>query len=84
MSWTVSVAPMSAPRITARVCRKLMSPALTKPTSMTDVALLDWMRPVMNAPAPTADNRLLVSDRSSERILLPAAFWRPSFRSLMP
>ena len=74
MSCTVSVAPISAPRMTARVWRKLMSPALTKPTSMTDVALLDWIRPVMNAPPPTAASRLLVSDRRSERIFEPAAF----------
>jgi len=75
---------MSAPRITARVWRKVISPALTKPTSMTDVALLDWIRPVMNAPAPTAVSRLLVNDRRSERMRGPAAFWRPSFTSLMP
>jgi hypothetical protein len=51
---------------------------------MTDVALLDWIRPVMNAPPPTAANLLLVSERRSERIFEPAAFWSPSFKRLMP
>src|SRR5437899_1841955 len=41
MSWTVSVVPMSAPRMTPSVWRKVMRPADTKPISMIVAAVGD-------------------------------------------
>jgi len=54
MSCTVRVVPMSAPRITPSVWRKLIRPADTKPISMSVVAAEDWMIAVIAAPEATA------------------------------
>src|SRR2546426_400868 len=57
MSWTVNVVPMSAPRMIPSVWGKVISPAATKPISITVVAADDWMIAVTAAPAATAVSR---------------------------
>jgi len=54
----VSVVPMSAPRMTPSVWRKVMRPADTKPISMIVVADDDWRSPVTITPDTTAMKRL--------------------------
>ena len=41
ISWTVNVVPMSAPRMTPRVCRNVINPAETNPISIKVVAAED-------------------------------------------
>ena len=59
--WPVIVVPMFAPIITATPCVSRMMPALTKPTTMTDVAEELWMTAVTTAPSNTPLKRLFVS-----------------------
>jgi hypothetical protein len=58
ISCTVRVVPMSAPRITPSVCRNVMSPAETKPISISVVAADDWRMAVTSAPENTAASRV--------------------------
>ena len=80
----VMVVPMLAPMITPTAWDRFNTPALTKPTTMTVVAPLDWMIAVINAPNATARNRLLVSIPRKLLILLPAVFCMPSAMIFMP
>ncbi len=50
MSWAVTVDPMLAPRMTARVCSNDISPEVTNPTSSTVVTEEDWTSAVIPAP----------------------------------
>jgi hypothetical protein len=84
ISCTVSVVPMSAPRITPSVWRNVMRPAATKPMSITMVADDDWMMPVMVAPEAIARMRLRDMPVSRLRSRLPAARCRPSPVRRMP
>ncbi len=54
MICAVMVVPMFAPKMMPIDCTRFRSPALTKPITMTVVALEDWMTAVTNAPATTA------------------------------
>ena len=49
-SWPRKVEPSSAPRVTARLCRKVMSPAPTRTASRTLVAEEDWFTMVTPRP----------------------------------
>ena len=49
-SHAVTVVPMLAPIITLIACFRTISPALTKPITMTVVALEDWISPVIIKP----------------------------------
>ena len=44
---------MLAPMMTLIAGRRPSTPALTRPTTMTVIAVLDWMTPVMSVPAST-------------------------------
>ena len=80
----VMVVPMLAPMMTPTAWFRVMSPALTKPTTMTVVAPELWMMAVIRAPTPTAMKRLLVSMPRKSFILLPADFCIPSAMMRMP
>ncbi len=83
-SCTVKVVPMSAPRITPSDWRNVMSPAETKPISISVVADEDWMSAVTSAPEPTAARRFRVMLVSRCRRWPPAARCRPSPMSCIP
>ena len=48
-----SVVPILAPMMTLIAGRKATTPALTRPTTMTVIAVDDWMMPVIKVPAMT-------------------------------
>jgi hypothetical protein len=83
-SWTVTVVPMSAPRMTPRDCRKEIRPADTNPISIRVVAADDWTRAAVAAPAPTEARRLRVTLVSRRRRCPPAPRCRPSPMSCSP
>ena len=68
----VTVVPMLAPMMTPTAPLRLMSPAFTKPTTMTVVAEEDWITAVITAPTNTPRTRLEVS-RSSMSFMRPPA-----------
>ena len=80
----MSVVPMSAPRMTPRDWRNVISPAETNPMSISVVAEDDWMSAVTRAPAPTAASRFRVMLVSRWRRWPPAARCRPSPDSCIP
>ena len=57
----VTEVPRMLPRMTATACEKRMSPELTKPTHMTEVAEEDWITAVTSVPSRIPRKRLLVS-----------------------
>ena len=61
MIWAVTVVPMFAPMMTPIDWVKVMSPALTNPTTMTVVTDEDWMTAVISAPDNAPVKRLVVS-----------------------
>ena len=75
---------MLAPIITPMAWRSVIRPALTKPTSMTVVALLLWMTAVTAAPTTTPLSSVDVRADSTLLILSPAARRSPSPSSVMP
>jgi hypothetical protein len=84
ISWTVTVVPMSAPRMMPSVWRNVMIPADTKPMSISVVAAEDWMIAVTVAPEATATHRLRESPVRSWRRRPPTARCRLSPLSRMP
>ena len=80
----VMVVPMLAPMTTAMAPASVRRPELTKLTTMTVVAVEDWMAAVTAAPVAIPLKVLLVILPIMLRILLPATFWRPSLISFMP
>ena len=83
-SCTVTVVPMSAPRMTPIVWRRLSRPAEVKPTSMTVVALDDCSTAVTPAPTRSARKRSPVSVERTWRSRVPAARCSPSPTSRTP
>ena len=79
----MTVVPMLAPIMTPMACVRVMSPASTKLTVMTVVALLLWMRTVTQAPTSTPMIGVLVSVPISCRNRSPAISCRASLISLM-
>ena len=73
ISWPVMVVPILAPIITQTAWFKVMSPELTKPTTITVVAEEDWISAVITAPTRTPKKRLEVRRSKICFILLPAA-----------
>ncbi len=57
----VTVVPISAPRITPTACDSDISPAETKPTSITVVTEEDWITAVTSVPVISPITRLVVS-----------------------
>ena len=84
ISCTVSVVPMSAPRMMPSVWRNVMIPADTNPISISVVAAEDWMMAVTAAPEATATTRLRDSPVRSWRSRPPTARCRLSPLSRMP
>ena len=80
----VTEVPRMAPRMIPMACRTFIIPALTKPTTMTEVAEEDWMTAVTPVPSRTPltgveDNLYRMSSS-----LLPATFFSPSPMRDMP
>ena len=71
-SHAVTVVPTFAPMMTLMACRSVISPELTKPTTMTVVADELWMMAVTPRPVRKPTSGLPVIWSSSERSLLPA------------
>ena len=84
MSHAVTVVPMLAPMMTVMDCTSVSSPALTKLTTITVVALDDWMSAVMSSPVSTPVTRFLVMAVRMERKRLPAIFCSPSLIIFIP
>ena len=80
----VTVVPTLAPIITPMACFSVISPAFTKETTMTVVALDDWIRAVIRIPVKTPMTRFLVIAARIERSLSPANFSRPSLMIFIP
>jgi len=78
------VVPILAPKIIPRELVKLSSPALTKPTAATVVALDDCRMAVMVAPVMAPVAGLLVKRIMANRMALPAGSCRPSLMLIMP
>ncbi len=70
----VTVVPMFAPIMIPTAWFKFIKPALTKPTTITVVALLLCITPVTKVPTNTPINLFLVKAANISFILLPAAF----------
>ena len=83
-NWAVIVVPILAPIIIPAACAKLISPALTKPTTITVVALLLWITIVTIAPIATPIRRLLVTFSRIDFKPSPAAFSSPSPINFIP
>ena len=80
----VTVVPMLAPIITATAPARLRRPAFTNETTITVVALEDWIAVVTAVPVRMPRTGLPVTLPMMERILLPANFCRPSLISFIP
>jgi hypothetical protein len=63
---------------------RVSSPAFTKLTTITVVALDDWIAVVMPNPVSTPLNGLDVIEDKKLRSLSPALFWRPALIRFMP
>ena len=84
ISWAVMVEPMLEPKMTPAAWYRSMSPALTKPTTITVVADEDCTSMVKSMPISSPMMRLRVSTSSRWRRLLPAARSSSSPISFMP
>ena len=84
ISWTVSVVPMSAPRMTPSVCRNVIRPAATNPISIRVVAADDCRSAVAAAPETTA--RIRRRDSPVRRLFKrePSTRWSASPLSRIP
>ena len=80
----VIVVPMLAPKMTPNDWYRFSSPALAKPTTITVVALEDWMMLVTSVPQAVAAKRLAVAMPKSWRIFSPDTFCRPSLIIFIP
>ena len=80
----VTVVPTFAPMITPIDCASVISPALTKLTTMTVVALDDCISAVTRIPVNTPMTLFFVMAASTERSLSPANFSRPSLIVFIP
>ena len=80
----VAVVPMLAPMMTLMACESESSPALTKLTVITVVAVDDWMEVVMKAPVSIPVKRLVVMVPRMFLRRLPAIFCSPSLITFMP
>ena len=80
----VTVVPMLAPMITPMDCASVIRPAFTKLTTITVVALDDWMRAVMRIPVSTPITRFFVIAAKILRRRSPANFSRPSDMVFIP
>jgi len=75
---------MLAPIMTPTDWVRVSSPAFTKLTTITVVALDDWIMPVTKAPVSTRLRGLEVMALNMERILSPATFCNESLIIFIP
>lgn len=68
---------MLAPMITLIAERRLSTPAFTRPTVITVMAVEDWMMPVITVPAITPFAGVPAILASHCRILLTLSAWMP-------
>ena len=80
----VTVVPIFAPIITPTDCTRDKSPALTKLTTITVVALDDWIIAVIKTPVRTLFNEFDVIAASMPLIFSPATFWRAPLIRVIP
>ena len=80
----VMVVPIFAPMITLIACVRFISPAFTKPTTITVVAEELWIIAVTNAPSAMPISLFCVSTSRIFFILEPAACCKPSAMMFMP
>jgi len=78
------VVPMLAPKIIPKASGKFISPAPTKPTTATVVALDDCNMAVVAAPVIAPDNGLRVKRIKTDRMAPPANARSPSVMTIMP
>jgi hypothetical protein len=71
------VVPIFAPIMTLMAGRRPKTPALTRPTTMTVIAVLDCMTPVMRVPAKSPLTGVPAVFAKKARILFTARDWMP-------
>ena len=74
----VTLVPRMAPRMMPMAWLTFITPELTKPTTITEVAEEDWMMAVTPVPSKTPFTGLPESLYNTSSSLLPATFFRPS------
>lgn len=84
MIHAVSVVPMLAPIITDIAWAKVSSPAFTKDTVITVVAVDDWTEAVTNVPVNMPAKRFVVIACNIWRSCEPAIFCKLSLITFMP
>ena len=84
MIHAVSVVPIFAPMMTDMACASVSSPAFTKDTVMTVVAVEDCTAAVTNIPVSTPVNRFVVMAPRMWRSCGPAIFCRASLMDFIP
>lgn len=84
MIQAVKVVPILAPIITLIACLRVRSPAFTKPTTITVVALEDWITAVTPSPVTTPLSGLEVIEARNLRRPEPAAFCNPELIRFIP
>ncbi|MBA7706172.1 hypothetical protein ES703_115019 [subsurface metagenome] len=82
--WAVTVVPIFAPIIIPIACLKVRRPAFTKPTAITDVALLLWISIVVKRPTRTVDQDFFVRVFITVFNLLDVIFLRLPLSLLIP
>ena len=80
----VTVVPMLAPIMTPMAWTRVSSPALTRLTVITVVALDDCIIPVNTAPVSIRRNGLEVIGIRNERSLYPASFCKAELIRVIP
>ena len=78
------VVPIFAPIMIGVACIRVITPALTRPITITEVADELWIIAVTPAPIPTPDKRLLLIFSSIFFIPLPALFSSASLMKFIP
>jgi hypothetical protein len=75
---------MLAPMMTLIAGRSASTPALTSPTTITVIAVLDWMTPVIRVPAISPVTGVPATLASIARILSTASDWMPLLMNSRP
>ena len=78
------VVPMFAPIIMGVACIRVITPALTRPMTITEVAEELWIIAVTPAPMPTPEKRLLLIRSKRRFIPIPALFSKASPIKFIP
>ena len=84
MTHPVMLVPRMAPRITEIAWRTFIMPAFTKPTTMTEVALEDWITAVTPVPSSIPRSGVPESRKRIGSSLFPETRFRPSPIRVIP